>query len=519
MCIGTCKAQTFNFSCEPMESSEYYRIRAYSIMYGNGDHSNGTWYYSPDNHQLDIASDDALKGSDAGDQPDMTLVETHNWTTANTLIKGRWDALNNGIIAINNSMTVLDTTQGNSDRLMAEAKFVRAYFNFEKKRLYNDGDWYTIEKDYLESIEELPNDHSGNWPKGRPTILMAKSMLGKAYLYQEKWYSALQKFTDVINSGKYSLVSEFTYLWYTRYENSNTESIWSLDYRGDGYEDWDFIEILNTSRSRGLNHPYISPWGCCGFYQVSQDLVDFYQTENGLPKLDDSWKTNHITNPTGNKTFSTSNPLGKPINDPEIDPRLDFSVGRPDILFSDFSIYGIDYTRDYNYAGPYYSKKHMGSVADFGLNGWGNLTGVDYHIMRYADLLLMTAEAYIEVGNLESGRLLINQVRERAKNMTPVLKATQDATRLSYTIVEPNEPAANYNIEIYANFLNQEEARKALRFERRLELSLEGHRYFDLVRWGILETTINDYIDRESEYRTYLEGTSFSQNYWPKSTQ
>ena len=507
MCIGTCKAQTFDFGC--VQSSEYYRIRAYSILYGNGADGIGTWYYSPDNHQLDMASDDALKGTDAGDQPDMSLIEAHEWYTSNLLITGKWNAIQYGIGYINSSMEVLDIDQEDYLILIAEAKFIRAYFNFEKKRIYNDGDWQDIENDYLDAIQNLPNEHSGEWPKGRPTILMAKSMLGKAYLYQEKWYSALQNFTDVINSGRYSLVSEFPHLWYTSYENSNTESIWSLDYKGDGYEKWDFLQIENTSKHRGLNHPYISPWGCCGFFQVSQDLVDSFRTNKGLPLLDNDWKNVHITNPSGDNST-----IGTMIDYPSLDPRLDWSVGRPGILFNDYSIYQIDFVRDVSYAGPYFSKKHMGSIADFGINGWGNLTGVDYHIMRYADLLLMTAEAYIETGNLESARLLINQVRQRAKDMSPVMEAIQGATRNEYTVTS-NE-AANYSIKTYTGFSNQSEARKAVRFERRLELSLEGHRYFDLVRWGILETTINDYIDRESEYRTYLEGKSFSQNYWPK---
>ena len=516
------KAQTFNFSCEPMESSEYYRIKAYSIMYGNGDNGNGTWYYAPDNHQMDMASDDGVKGTDAGDQPDMTLIETHDWTTSNLLITGKWTALNNGIEAINNSMIVLDTTQGNSDKLMAEAKFIRAYFNFEKKRIYNDGDWYDIETDYLEAIQDLPDMHSGNWPKGRPTILMAKAMLGKAYLYQEKWYSALQKFTDVINSGRYSLVAQFPHLWYTRYENVNTESIWSLDYIADGYETWDYVEILNTSKSRGLNHPYISPWGCCGFFQATQDLVDSFRTDDGLPLLDGSWKTTHATNPTGVVSRwdnINASGIGMPNGDPELDPRLDFSVGRPNILFNDYSIYQTDFVRDLSYAGPYYSKKHMGSISDFGINGWGNITGVDYHIMRYADLLLMTAEAYIETGSLESGRALINQVRQRAKSMDPVTEATQGDTRSDFTVATYPNPAANYKIELYASFLNQDHARHAVRFERRLELSLEGHRYFDLVRWNTVESTLNNYISRESVYKTYLQGKSFSTKYWPKLIQ
>ena len=124
---------------------------------------------------------------------------------------------------------------------------------------------------------------------------------------------------------------------------------------------------------------------------------------------------------------------------------------------------------------------------------------MNYTIIRYADVLLMAAEAEIELGNLDAGRALINQVRARAaKNEHWVKNA--DGT-----------DAANYVIAEYASFPDKDYATKALRMERTLELSGEGHRFFDLVRWGVAADVLNDYLEYESQFLvTKFGGASFT---------
>jgi hypothetical protein len=110
----------------------------------------------------------------------------------------------------------------------------------------------------------------------------------------------------------------------------------------------------------------------------------------------------------------------------------------------------------------------------------------------------MAAEAEIEVGSLTLARQYINQVRTRAA-AAPVKK-------------EDGSNAANYLVSPYpAPFASKEEARKAVRFERKLELGMEGHRFFDLVRWGIAAEVINgEYLSKESGRRpTTLNGVTF----------
>jgi len=124
---------------------------------------------------------------------------------------------------------------------------------------------------------------------------------------------------------------------------------------------------------------------------------------------------------------------------------------------------------------------------------------MNYTIIRYADVLLMAAETEIEAGTLEKAMEYVNLVRARAANSEYWVK-NDDGT-----------DAANYVIAEYtlADFANQESARTIVRFERKLELSAEGHRFFDLVRWGIADQEINDYLDYDGQFLNALNGATF----------
>ena len=123
-------------------------------------------------------------------------------------------------------------------------------------------------------------------------------------------------------------------------------------------------------------------------------------------------------------------------------------------------------------------------------------------IIRYADVLLWKAEALIEIGEatgLEEARKIINRIRLRAKN-SPYVKDFKHS----------EQDAANYLIGEYpAEGWSQDFARKALRWERRMEFAMEGDRFFDLVRWGIAAETMNSYISVEQNKRVYYRGARF----------
>jgi hypothetical protein len=500
-------------------------IAAYRTLSGQGMNGGGTWYY--DIHGWifgGIASDNGLKGTDAGDQPEHSFIEAYDFTTFNDHIKDKWRSVYWGMSrandVIDSAAEAEDLDAGRAAQIVAEARFLRGFHALEAQKHFrnpsyvddaaydlNDVEsskvpntgpiWDQIIADFTAAASGLPATQA---EVGRATSWAAKAFLAKTHMYSGDpglIAAAIPVMEDIVNNGPFSLTAKFedNFLVATR---NNSESIFEIQYAISSADD------QNSNKGVGLAHPYISPWGCCGFYQAPQDLVDFFQTDaSGLPLLDESWKTNHITNPNGAN-------VGQAIGDPSVDPRLDHSVGRPGILYKNHHIMQVDYIRDLTYAGPYFSKKHVGEPEAFGVGGWGNLTANNYRIMRLAHVKLWLAEAYVEAGRLEDARAQVNDLRARAANPAGFVKeAIQGATRTEYTTTD--NPAANYNISEYtAAWTDQSVARRAVRYEGRLETAMEGHRFFDLQRWGVQSQVLNDYIARESKYRIYLQGKSFT---------
>lgn len=504
-------------------------IAAYRTLSGQGMNGGGTWYY--DIHGWifgSIASDNAVKGTDAGDQPEHSFIEAYDFTTFNDHIKDKWRSVYWGMARANEVIdAVAEAAEGDdpldaarSAQVIAEARFLRGFHalqaqlhfrnpayvdeaaydvnDVESSKVANGGQiWDQIIADFSAAAAALPATQA---EVGRATSWAAKAFLAKTHMHTGdagKITAAIPVLEDIVNNGPFSLVAKYedNHLVATR---NNSESIFEIQYAISSGDD------QNSNKGVGLAHPYISPWGCCGFWQATQDLVDAHQTDaNGLPLLDGSWKTNHITNPNGAD-------VGKPIGNPSVDPRLDHSVGRPGILYKGHHIMQVDYIRDLTYAGPYFSKKHVGEPEAFGVGGWGNLTANNYRIMRLSMVKLWLAEAYVEAGRLEDARAQVNDIRARAANAAGfVPEAIQGATRTEYSTTA--NPAANYNVGQYtAAWTNASTARAAVRMETRIEFAMEGHRFFDLQRWGVQGAVLNDYIARESQYRIYLQGKSFS---------
>lgn len=504
-------------------------IAAYRTLSGQGMNGGGTWYY--DIHGWifgSIASDNAVKGTDAGDQPEHSFIEAYDFTTFNDHIKDKWRSVYWGMARANEVIdAVAEAAEGDdpldaarSAQVIAEARFLRGFHalqaqlhfrnpayvdeaaydvnDVESSKVANGGQiWDQIIADFSAAAAALPATQA---EAGRATSWAAKAFLAKTHMHTGdagKISAAIPVLEDIVNNGPFSLVAKYedNHLVATR---NNSESIFEIQYAISSGDD------QNSNKGVGLAHPYISPWGCCGFWQATQDLVDAHQTDaNGLPLLDGSWKTNHITNPNGAD-------VGKPIGNPSVDPRLDHSVGRPGILYKGHHIMQVDYIRDLTYAGPYFSKKHVGEPEAFGVGGWGNLTANNYRIMRLSMVKLWLAEAYVEAGRLQDARAQVNDIRARAANAAGfVPEAIQGATRTEYSTTA--NPAANYNVGQYtAAWTNASTARAAVRMETRIEFAMEGHRFFDLQRWGVQGAVLNDYIARESQYRIYLQGKSFS---------
>lgn len=503
-------------------------IGAYTMVPGGGLEGQ-TWHNDIHSWVFNIASDDALKGTDAGDQPEQSFIEGYDFQSFNIHIRDKWRGLYKGVAATNIVLTTLAEVEDISDarraQITAEARFLRGLFHMEARKMWRNPTYVSDENFLLNDLEstKVPNDRE-IWPLieadlaaaaavlpetqgdvGRPTSWAAKAFLGKAKIYQgfgangapntAKMGEAKVIFDDIINNGPFQLMDKFEDNFKVATRN-NTESIFEVQYAissasGDA-----------ANRGIGLAHPYTDPWGCCGFYQASQNLVNAYKTENGLPMLDTFNATNVSSDTDATTTLSTYTGT--------LDPRLDHSVGRPGILYKGFKIYQTDFVRDLSYAGPYFSMKHVAEPEAFGQGGWGNLSANNYRIMRLDMIYLWLAEAEVELGDLERARTLVNEIRTRAANPEGFVPlATQGTDRNDFTI-EAGTPAANYDIATYdAAWTDPVTARKAVRFETRLEFALEGHRFFDLQRWGIAAETLNAYIASESQQRTYLSGKSF----------
>lgn len=479
----------------------------YSALDGVRNNSSGAvWTSSGDNWWFDAISDDAHKGSTDGDQADLFLMETFDWTAANPYILGKWTGLYAGVNRANNVLSVISKIEGQDfSKQEAEAKFLRGYFDFELQKIYgnvafislenfnntefnqpNSGPiWDKIEADFQFAIDNLPATQTD---VGKPTSLVAKAFMAKVKLYQSKWSEALALFNEVINSGVYSLLPEFEDNFRLAGDNSS-ESLFAIQFTADTGSSF------NGNQGGTLNFPNAFGF-CCGFYQPSQDLVNTFQVDaNGLPLLD-TFNQTDVKSDYGVTSEESFTPETAPL-----DPRLDYTVGRRGIDYNGYGkMIGKDWIRA-NFAdisGPYLPKKNIyqnGETGNVGTGGWGQQqSGINYHIMRYADVLLMAAEAAVETGDLSTALDYVNQVRNRAKNMTYVKNEAGTAD------------AANYDVEPYSSFPDQDFARKAVRMERRLELGMEGHRLFDIRRWGNGVQVMNTYFTNEARVITSFAG-------------
>jgi starch-binding outer membrane protein, SusD/RagB family len=465
-----------------------------------------------------ITSGDAYKGTTAGDQPAQSFIEAYQSLPDNVYFQGKWRLCYDGIARANDALQALalatDVTDLERQYFTAEARFIRGHFHFELKKMFNfvpyidetiydpsdlestkvknDRDiWPDINADFLFAYNNLPDNQT---QKGRPTRWAAAAMLGKAFLFQKNYAEAKTYLDAIVASAKYSLMP----LYHDNFRastNNNAESVFEVQYSvNDGASGGENGNIGAT-----LNYPYGGGGvtTCCGFYQPSQNRVNAFKTDAaGLPLLD-TFNDSDVTSDQGIETTAPFTPYAGTL-----DPRLDWTVGRRGIPFLDWGVHpGKSYVRDQSYGGPYSPKKHVMSRSDVGVNTFsGNprLNANNYRMIRYANVLLWLAEAEIELGNLDAARVLVNQVRQRAANPLGFLKKA-DGTN-----------AANYVIGLYPpTWTDPVFARKAVQFEERLELGMEGHRFFDLVRWGIAEQTLKAYIAGEKSKRTYLASAVF----------
>lgn len=487
---------------------------AYSLLDGWRNNIGGNQFaVGGDNWWFDVISDDAHKGSTDGDQIELLQIETNDWQTSNDYFRGKFRALYAGV---NRANAVLSVIAGIDQSTLlpadvaaitsqeAEARFLRGHFYFELTKIWgnvsivsvenyaalefnqpNNGPaWEQIEADFQFAIENLPATRADQSDPGRPTQIVARAYLGKAHLYQSDWAQALTELTAVINSGEYSLNAEYLDNFNAAGENG-PESIFAIQFAADAGQSF------NGNRGGTLNFPGGGPFGsCCGFYQPTIDLANAFRVDaDGLP-LFDAYNDDDFLNDYN----ISSEEAFTPDTTTPVDPRLDYTVGRRGIDYNGFGEHvGKDWIRANfsDISGPYLPKKNVYQASEIGTSqgtgNWGQQhSGLNYNIIRYADVLLMAAEAAVETGDLATALNYVNQVRDRAAN-TSVVQA-----------IDGSGPAANYQVGTYTSFPDASFARDAVRFERRVELGMEGHRLFDLRRWGVTTTVLPEYYANET---------------------
>ncbi len=474
-------------------------ISAYSALNGQIDGASNA-YNSPDSNWSfgDVLSDDAYKGGGGtGDQNQIHLMEIFATTPTTMDVERKWMALYEGIRRANLSIRLLNESKDFDTDLkkqrIAEMRFLRGHYHFEAKKIYGNicyvdesvktkEDFYTIsnsdltdaeqwtkiEDDFKAAAQVLPNDQTD---LGRPTKMAAKAYLTKCYVFEQKWSDAVTTADEVIKSKKYHLMDNFRDVFLPENDNG-PEIIFAVQHTiQDGSPD-----NYNGSIGDRLLSPG-GPYAGYGFLRPSQNLVNSFKTDaTGLPIHDNSVLTDNEN----------------------MDPRIDHTIGRPGIPFLDIQVY--DWTpREASVYGPFITKKRLLSTkSPYYLSTWPYVTALNYYVIRYADVLLWRAEAAIETNDLETGRHYINEVRERARDGDHV--KTMDGTA----------DAANYVINTYDTaFGSKAKAIEALRTERRMEFAQEGHRFFDLVRWGIAADMLNSYFTSEKKLRSHLANATF----------
>lgn len=378
----------------------------------------------------------------------------------------------NNVLENTTSENVADESTRNG--FIGQAHFMRAFSNFYLLNLFGniplvnsvatsteeffpsqasrEEVWAQIEADLTLAISELP----ASWDednRGRPTSGAAKAFLGKVLLYQEKWSDAASTFQEVINSNAYGLLPSTDYLNnFSQTNENNIESVYELQFLGQQNFAWGVdipgtgtmgnfhIDYAPPSKSPDLSH-YINSW-----------VKDLFEA-NGESIRRDATLAYDYPGSTGYGGLPFTEDMSADID-------LASSEGMEAIFSRKYS--GMDIgERD---------------EVDF----LGTNVGTNWRIIRYADVLLMAAEAYNENNETGKAEELLNMVRMRAMVDTK-------------------------------NGLSKDDMRQAIIEERVLELSGEGHRFFDLVRWNLAEETMGQ-TSIFGDHPKSLSGGTFESN-------
>ncbi len=420
----------------------------------------------------EIASDNTLCGGEsATDVIGFQQIDDMIHTPVNNNLRDIWNWMFSGVNRANYILEFQDKTDfDGKEIILAEAKFLRAYYNFELVKWFGGipikvdkrfqlGDELTIPRSSKEEVYALieqdlifaSNTLSYTAPQiGRATKGAAQALLGKVYLYQNKFEAAASVLDNLINNGPYNLVQDYNIIFEQNGENG-IESVFEVQYTDVEGAGFDCLQCSEGNVAVGFNgiRNYSGPIFDSGFsFNVpTQEMVDQFE-EGDL---------------------------------------------RKDVAILDINAWanqtGATYGEGYEHTG-YYNRKYIARQGDLN-TGDANLTNPNnYRAIRFADVLLMAAEAFNR-GNIDDfkAKNYLNRVRERAFG-------NQD-----------------HNIEASGSDLTN-----AIYQERRLELVGEGHRFFDLVRTDKATTAIEGFVANKNEvFPIPIQEIQFSNGNWEQN--
>jgi starch-binding outer membrane protein, SusD/RagB family len=542
----TLDAASTKIGVQQLLVATYHDVTGLTVHSGWWSTTGTNWVYG------DITSGDAYRGG-ANDGNDGVVIEHFQTQPSTGYLADKWRSDYDGVSRSNTVIVAAnrakDMTAAEKTLAIAEARFLRGHFHFDAKKIWNnipfideivadvpvpdfklpntEDVWPRIEADFRFAFDNLPATQP---LKGQANKWAAACYIAKCYMFEKKFTQAQALLDSIIpaayggngngvtaQGAPYALVANFDDNFNAALEN-NPEQVFQIQFSVNDGSDGG-----NENIGESANTPAFSP--LTSFYtswkQPSFNLVNAFKTDaNGLPMLD----TFNTTNMTNDQDVSGFDYSYTPYQG-SVDPRLDWTVGRRGVPYLDWADPGyytgyqvnpgsdpsVGWINDRTFGGPYnpvknnYRASQLYKYGDYYAQGYLVGSGVNYSIIRFADVLLWAAECEVEVGTLDRARELVNYIRERA--------ATGRSVEVVYDYLNNYTPGYYYVDQYYTPWTDQETARKAVRFERRLELALEGHRFFDLVRWGIAGTYISNYLQTEiNRIPNNLTGVTFTPN-------
>lgn len=464
---------------------------------------------------------DANKGSDSNDQSVLNTMEVYNVNATNGYIAEKYQWVYKGAKRINIALQTMEVTEDLPEAYRksrtGEMHFLRALYYFEgikvfgpylpwvdetntenDPKIYNDVDIYPkVLADVDIAIANLPATQD---LPGRANLWAAKALKAKILMQKGDLAAAKPILKDVIDNGitanglKYDLEDDMN-ANFDSFRDNGKESIFAAQFSHDRN---------NANPGMSLNYPHGgagSPGGCCGFYQPSNELANSFKVDaNGLPFLDNSYRNSPFVterNPSSEEGAALSINNNMPV-----DPRIDFAIGRFGVPYKDWGLPKNNWVRDVGNGGFYMPKKHVYSLkeqeaglASGGIhNGWAPGSAMNLQYLSLRDIILLYAECLANDGELASAMRQVNKIRTRAALPVNIIK------------LDNGDPAVNYKISNYPDthpaFSNKDMCIKAIRMERKLELAMEGLRWFDLARWGgdYMSKELEDYVRFEAQF-------------------